>query len=239
MQFQLPNGVDKDAKVTGGHLYIYIIKKGKSKQKRLKLRVSTIKPNGRNKVISKLRVRVKSTMWQKMPLPISIIEKFTKSRDSTLKLCIRCKRCNKNYKIYGKRRSDKLRNSITQEKRPFLIIHTKESVGRVERSVGQECTDCCRLSTYLSFRDLAWDNWIVSPQGYTLTECRGSCEGNASEPFKQGHQTRWGRTPEQIDGQTRCRPSQTSHMYLVYFDSDMNLAYKVVPDANIDECSCV
>ncbi len=52
-------------------------------------------------------------------------------------------------------------------------------------SSGTDCifgeTTCCREQRTVSFADLGWDYWVVSPNHFTLYHCKGSCP--------QGHRT--------------------------------------------------
>lgn len=71
--------------------------------------------------------------------------------------------------------------SFSQEK-PFLVIYThsqhrKSFHRRSKRQVdcGPGVNECCRESFYVSFADIGWDDWIISPPGYNAYFCKGSC----------------------------------------------------------------
>lgn len=67
---------------------------------------------------------------------------------------------------------------------PYIVIDIRKRnvLSRHRRSVN--CTagvnECCREKIYISFEDIGWSDWIISPRGYDAYFCRGSCSGLAS-----------------------------------------------------------
>ena len=62
------------------------------------------------------------------------------------------------------------------EKKPFLVIHTRESSKpRQKRSSNCPLESCCMESFYVSFKELGWSEWIVQPPGYYSNYCKGNC----------------------------------------------------------------
>lgn len=42
---------------------------------------------------------------------------------------------------------------------------------------GHESRKCCRYNLWVSFKDIGWDSWIVSPEGFDAFYCKGKCSG--------------------------------------------------------------
>ena len=40
---------------------------------------------------------------------------------------------------------------------------------------GASVSECCRERLFISFQDIGWDDWILSPSGFDAFYCRGSC----------------------------------------------------------------
>lgn len=129
-------------------------KRGRSRGRKVILRVMKV-PNQKNEkfhYLTALRTRVKKTRWQKISLPVTLIQSMLDSKDNALNLRISCKHCgrmvrpvlfqreNKNFKNgkirkrkgkgKGKRRRRRrrMRNKRTNENnriQPFLVISTR------------------------------------------------------------------------------------------------------------------
>lgn len=129
-------------------------KRGRSKGRKVILRVMKV-PNQKNEkfhYLTALRTRVKKTRWQKISLPVTLIQSMLDSKNKSLNLRISCKFCGrmvrpvlfrrrnkqtltvKNGKIRrGKkrrrrrRRRGRMRNKTNENNRiqPFLVISTR------------------------------------------------------------------------------------------------------------------
>lgn len=68
--------------------------------------------------------------------------------------------------------------------RPFIVVNTlsERHARRPKRNINCSAgvTSCCRDRLYISFAEIGWDDWIVSPKGYDAYFCRGSCASAAS-----------------------------------------------------------
>lgn len=138
------------------HLWILMRKRkrGRSRGRKVILRVMKV-PNQKDEkfhYLTALRTRVKKTRWQKISLPVTLIQSMLDSKDNALNLRISCKHCgrmvrpvlfrreNKNLKNgkirkrkgkgKGKRRRRRrrMRNKRTNENnriQPFLVISTR------------------------------------------------------------------------------------------------------------------
>lgn len=74
--------------------------------------------------------------------------------------------------------------STSNGEMPYIVIDIRKRnlLSRHRRNVN--CTagvnECCREKIYISFEEIGWSDWIISPKGYNAYFCRGSCSGLAS-----------------------------------------------------------
>ncbi|XP_071112015.1 uncharacterized protein [Haliotis cracherodii] len=128
----------KELEVLSANLWVLVKKRGKTKKgKRIVLKVFQLKDKGLV-LLTYLRTKVKKTRWQKLSLPISLIQTLVEPPLSTLKLRIDCRRCGREVKLvlprnrnWGKRRKARrpsprgLRTNTPAKRRPFLHIFTR------------------------------------------------------------------------------------------------------------------
>jgi hypothetical protein len=145
----------REIEAVSAHLWILMRKRkrGRSKGRKVILRVMKV-PNQMDEkfhYLTALRTRVKKTRWQKISLPVTLIQSMLDSKDKSLNLRISCKYCGrmvrpvlfrrrnkqnltvKNGKIRkGKkkrrrRRRGRMRNKSNENNRiqPFLVISTR------------------------------------------------------------------------------------------------------------------
>lgn len=77
--------------------------------------------------------------------------------------------------------------SFKQTLKPFLVIDTYSQQRRQVRRRPKRHTncsagigECCREKLYVSFEEIGWNDWIISPKGYNAYFCKGSCSTAAS-----------------------------------------------------------
>nr|KAG5701603.1 hypothetical protein BaRGS_019292 [Batillaria attramentaria] len=93
------------------NLYVFIwMKRGSRKARRsrrksrtsklVKIRVFLVdEQNRKSKRIAELRKRVSRSNWHRLGLPVSLIHSRTKAENETVKLRVRCKRCNRKVQL--------------------------------------------------------------------------------------------------------------------------------------------
>jgi Transforming growth factor beta like domain len=100
------------------------------------------------------------------------VKHWIKYQDLVHTLQFKCETCSNKFSIPI---------SSQRDEKPFIVIDTspKEEVIRPKRSA--KChpgsDKCCKEEVYISFKDIGWDDWIIAPEGYTTSFCRGSCNG--------------------------------------------------------------
>lgn len=96
------------------HLWILMRKRkrGRSRGRKVILRVMKV-PNKKDEkfhYLTALRTRVKKTRWQKISLPVTLIQSMLDSKDNALNLRISCKHCGRMVRPVLFRREDKTKN---------------------------------------------------------------------------------------------------------------------------------
>lgn len=134
------------------HLWILVKqrKKGKIRGKKIWLRVLQLNDtNNTQHYLTSIRTRVKKTRWQKIALPVTLIQSMIDNNEHELKLKIACKKCGKivrpvlqrkqhRRRLRKGRRNNRKRKKDGSRKRrrlkktdsvqPFLVISTRYRV---------------------------------------------------------------------------------------------------------------
>lgn len=114
------------------------------------------------------------------------VKNWLEYKETSHVLNVACKTCGMNANL----------SPISSEAalKPFLVIYTysqprKLFPRRVKRNINcvPGINSCCREKLYVSFKEIGWDDWILSPAGYNAYFCRGSCEVAASVTLSGSH----------------------------------------------------
>ncbi|KAK6166471.1 hypothetical protein SNE40_023153 [Patella caerulea] len=142
LQFVINTGSNQThLEVVSAHLWL-LVKKRKSKKnsKTIVLKVFKIQHKHKSQ-LTYLRTRVKKTRWQKLSLPISLVQELVKPPQGRLQLKIECRRCGRAVKIVLPKRGSKnktgsqippvrtlrhrkMKINGRSRPRPFLVINT-------------------------------------------------------------------------------------------------------------------
>lgn len=112
--------------------------------------------------------------WEKIDIAISL-KKWVESRQLDSMIHITCDGCTA---------AEFLPISLHNDTKPFIVIDTipQRTLTRRRRNIncGPGSSECCRDSLYISFAEIGWGDWIISPKGFHAYFCRGSCSRLAS-----------------------------------------------------------
>ena len=200
--------------------------------KKVKLKVTKIDTQtGASKVVATSVLKVRHTSWKQLILPTSLIRNTIHSPNNNLVFRVTCEGCSRDgpemILLHKRRRRRRTRTTKRHrrrlhKRRPFLIIETKMaetsySLFRVKRNTRPRG---CRLrQSYITFREMHWDDWIISPSGFSANWCSGRC--------------RAGR-----DGSKKtCQPTRRSSLQLRYFDGD-NIVNATLNNWIVESCGC-
>ena len=147
----------------------------KQKGRKIKLFVS----NG-HKRLSTMRMRVRKSMWRCIDLPISQFPEVIYIKD-TFKICLKCKRCNKNVKVdlYRKQKTHKSNKKPTI---PFIHIETANNLSphhiyRHKRSHKNKLhckQSCCKLESFKVDITKTFPT-ILAPKELFFKYCLNTC----------------------------------------------------------------
>ena len=109
----------------------------------------------------------------------AIARNWIEYQDTLRLINVECKTCESN------------RSSILTKKdgfKPFLRLkifsENQKKINKLRSKRSLNCirgiNECCKDTLYISFAELGWNNWILSPSGYNAYFCRGSCSTAAA-----------------------------------------------------------
>ncbi|ESO97069.1 hypothetical protein LOTGIDRAFT_174638 [Lottia gigantea] len=138
LQFVIHIGEQKsNLEVVSAHLWLVVRKRGNKKtNKTIVIKVFKVQDKKKSQ-LTYLRTHVKKTRWQKLSLPISVVQELLNPNEGRLKLKIECKRCGRSVKLVVPKGSKRKRTkflptarslrlrSLQRRHRPFLVINTR------------------------------------------------------------------------------------------------------------------
>ena len=211
-------------------------KRHRSRGRRISLMVYTVGDDGEPlEKIAAVKSRIKKNKWFKVTLPQTLMQNLVDSSDGTLLLSVKCKGCRKNTQLVmvhsGKRRKRQLKNTRQLKKlklnsrRPFLILHTMIE-SRTKRNIAVQCNyrrrnRCCKSTIEVNFRDIGWDDWILSPSSFTTAYCSGVCVGRNAPA-----------------NETECVPTKRKSLRLLYQGPGAVYTSSVLPNFVVTRCGC-
>lgn len=135
----------------------------------------------------------------------------------------------------GKRRQQN-RNRSTQPQ------DGSRGLGPADYNSSDQKTACRRNELYVSFRELAWQDWIIAPEGYAANYCDGEC----SFPLN-AHMNATNHAivqtlvhlmnPENVP-KPCCAPTKLHAISVLYFDDNSNVILKKYKNMVVRACGC-
>ncbi|XP_017769308.1 PREDICTED: protein decapentaplegic-like [Nicrophorus vespilloides] len=151
-------------------------------------------------------------------------------------------------------------NSSWSGKQPLLFTYTDD--GRDKHVVGEALAakrarrasnrkkkgkketreNCRRLSMYMDFAAVGWNNWIVAPQGYDAFYCHGECSFPLAEHLNTTnhaivqslvHSVNPRKVPKPC-----CVPTQLSAISMLYLDDENKVVLKNYREMAVVGCGC-
>ncbi|KAG8181491.1 hypothetical protein JTE90_016578 [Oedothorax gibbosus] len=129
-----------------------------------------------------------------------------------------------------------------QGKKPFIETKVeKQRHRRTKRMIGLNCEEnadevrCCRYPLTVDFEEFGWD-WIIAPKRYEANYCSGECPYVFLQKYPHTHLVQQAN-PQGSAGPC-CAPRKMSSISMLYFDSDFNIIYGMLPGMVVDRCGC-
>ncbi|XP_015927346.1 growth/differentiation factor 8 [Parasteatoda tepidariorum] len=130
----------------------------------------------------------------------------------------------------------------TGKKQPFIETKIeKQRTRRLKRMIGLNCEEnadevrCCRYPLTVDFEEFGWD-WIIAPKRYEANYCSGECPYVFLQKYPHTHLVQQAN-PQGSAGPC-CAPRKMSSISMLYFDSDFNIIYGMLPGMVVDRCGC-
>ncbi|XP_021956240.1 growth/differentiation factor 8 isoform X2 [Folsomia candida] len=125
---------------------------------------------------------------------------------------------------------------------PFIEVQVSENgKSRPPRNLGMTCDEnsqedrCCRYPLTVDFEDFGWD-WIIAPKKYDANYCSGKCPYAFLQRYPHNHIVQQAN-PSGVGGPC-CAARKMSSISMLYFDSDSNIVFSVLPGMVVDKCGC-
>ncbi|GFQ69602.1 bone morphogenetic protein 3 [Trichonephila clavata] len=102
---------------------------------------------------------------------------------------------------------------------------------------------CQKKKMVVSFAEIGWGDWIISPKSFDASYCSGVCP----QPLKKSIQSSNHATIQGLIhslGMKKnipelcCVPSSLAPVSLLYYDQNHNIVLKSFPDMSVQNCSC-
>ena len=123
---------------------------------------------------------------------------------------------------------------------PFMVVDTDEVAGRNRRKRGVDLhwcpspstTTCCLHDVEIKFQDIGWD-FVIMPVILHINACSGNCDSQAYyKNLERGRALKWSYT-------SCCVPRKMASISMLYYDNDLKVTYKVVPNMIANSCQCI
>ena len=159
-----------------------------------------------------------------------------------------------------RRKTRNKRGPKYSKKWPYLVVGMRANMETrvLRKRDAAECESspntCCLQRFYVSFKELGWNDWIISPKNYFANYCSGDCSGpNAVDtvgPHFLANSHSCIRNAEVApdtakrhladgDKDRCCRPTSLSALSVLHYDLQGKIVKTDIPNMTVDECGCL
>ncbi len=267
MQFNVIN-FPKIESVRKAELHVFREpKKNTQRQQNAALHMHVKNPRSRRSLIESRVISTASTGWEVFNVT-SVVEEWIKNPSLEHKLSIMVEDSpNEEIDIlHVNRLSEKMSLAEWERKRPVLIIHSNEgNKKRVRRGVHKSSKHrnsnrhsskhrarklhekaklemCRRRNFYLDFHRIGWSTQIISPMGFDMYYCKGSCPKPLGPHMNTTNhaviQNQVNSFDPTLVPPPCCIPSSLGDQSFLYIDMDNQIVMKTYSDIVVDGCGC-
>lgn len=102
---------------------------------------------------------------------------------------------------------------------------------------------CRRRSLTVSFADIGWSPWIISPEHFEAYYCSGNCDLKQAEETSATNHAIIQSVVKNIAGHSDlpspcCVPDKLMSLSVLFFDQDRNVVLKNFPNMSVETCGC-
>ncbi|XP_073433049.1 inhibin beta C chain-like [Dendrobates tinctorius] len=176
--------------------------------------------------------------WYMIPLPMFSGKALNEGTEN-MYIELMCLDCHKPLKM----------DNISHVHLPFLAlkVHNKQEDARIRRHI-TECTGdmqiCCLKKFYIAFKDIGWNEWIISPKGYFMNLCEGRCPVHLarSPGISASSHTAILSLIKANNAYSNlslcCVPTKRRPLSFLYFDINNTIVKSDIPDMIVESCGC-
>ncbi len=168
--------------------------------------------------------------------------------------------------VHVNRLSDDMRISDWERKRPFLVIHSNDGGKKRERRGVRSSKKhrnsnrhsskhrarklhekakmqmCRRRKFYLDFQRIGWSTQIISPMGFDMFYCQGTCPKPLGPHMNTTNHAVIQNQVNSFDSTLVpppcCIPSSLGDQSFLYIDMSSQIVMKTYSDIVVDGCGC-
>ncbi|XP_068123561.1 inhibin beta B chain-like [Hyperolius riggenbachi] len=234
LRFQL--SAEKHEEIYQGHLWLYL-----KATSRNKVTISVTSKRLLNDLSAEediIQVKAVQGGWCRVTLPM-LTGKTISEGEENIYLEVTCEDCQHPLKM----------NNMSHFHRAFLALklRNKQQESRTRRHI-TECTGdtdiCCVKRFYISFKDIGWGDWIISPKGYYMNLCEGRCPVHLARApgISASSHTAVVSLIKANNMYTNlslcCVPTKRSSLSFLYFDMNNTIVKADIPDMIVQSCGC-
>ncbi|CAK8678307.1 uncharacterized protein LOC143445725 [Clavelina lepadiformis] len=123
------------------------------------------------------------------------------------------------------------------------LAGTKSNATQHNRSIRAVRSNVCqRLSMWVDFEDLGWDDWIIAPRAFQAYRCAGECPFPLGSSLNGTNHAMLMTMMNSVDPMDSprpcCVPTKLSSVTLLYLDNADNVVLRQYEDMVIESCGC-
>ncbi|XP_044143146.1 inhibin beta C chain-like [Bufo gargarizans] len=235
LHFHLSTDKDKQEEIHQAHMWLYLKTTSRNK---ITLSVSCkFMPKGCS-IKGTTQAKAVSGGWYMVPLQMFSGEALNEGTEN-MYIELMCLDCKNPLKM----------DNISHVLRPFLAlkVHNKQEDTRIRRHI-TECTNdvqiCCLKKFYIAFKDIGWNDWIISPKGYFMNLCGGRCPvhlARAPGIAASSHTAIFSLIKANnvySNLSLCCVPTKRRPLSFLYFNINNTIVKADIPDMIVDSCGC-
>lgn len=128
------------------------------------------------------------------------------------------------------------KNKIHKNDRIDIKLHSSLNSER-------QTEPCGRRSLLVSFADIGWSEWIISPENFEAYYCSGTCDLARVQDSSTTNHAIIQAVVKNIAGHSHlpspcCVPDKLMPLSVLFFDEDKNVVLKVFPNMSVETCAC-
>lgn len=129
-------------------------------------------------------------------------------------------------------------------KLPLLEFQETNRLNRRQRRSSTQCQkggkseSCCLDDFTITFKEIGWDDWIISPKFYNAKKCRGDCEQSHTGLNDHASIMKLLSTRNNNNKLKRCCTPQRFEPIYILYRKEHKIVKQKIKDMVIAECGC-